>query len=105
MKQPVVFERAAVNERVCSRYPFCPSLSRRDIARHIVSHPWPAGTTIDDAITFSAAAHVRHKLFGYSTMMNEAGISRQEARRAISPSVAKVIASWTRPASPTPPSS
>lgn len=90
----VVLDRARVDQEARVMFPFCPSLDRRAIVRHVVSHPWPDGTDAASALRFSARAHVRHRLLGYGQMMAETGMARSEARRAIGPTISKIVASW-----------
>ncbi len=91
---------ASMAKEIRRLFPRCPAARAAAIARHTSLKGsgrvgrTAAGRSLDEqAITLAVVASIRHEDTGYDTLLMS-GVSREDARDLIRPSVDRVLAAW-----------
>ena len=79
---------------VHARYPGAPGLYREEVARRLEAADLPLPRMRNAAIDDMMASVVRHQLTDYDHLMQQAGLSRDEARQCVAEEVADWLATW-----------
>jgi hypothetical protein len=106
-EEDVEFQRRFAAQ-IALLYPGCPARRAEEIARHAglrgsgrVGRS-AAGRALDEqAITLAVVASIRHEDTGYDDLLMS-GVDRQEARDRIRPAIDRVLATWSKAATPEP---